>query len=524
MGNDDQGLALRQTGDGLLDDRFILRVDACGSLVENDDGRILQHGAGDGDTLLFTPGQVAAAPAADGVVALIQLADEIIAPGSPGYRLDFRIGGVQTAHADVVPHRAVKEVVVLRYIGDLAVELFQRDFPQVHTAQGDRAARHIPEAGDELGNGTLTGAGGPHKSGHCPRPDVQAYIVEHFAVLLLVGKGHMIQPDTQPIQLHLCRGSLQLWGVQNGGNLAHIGAHHRQFIHKGHSRYQRSGKPQGQHDDGEEYSCAQTSAAPQQQAHRQDGQQYRGDDRLHDRHILLFIRHPVHIVLGVFRHGIGVPLVGPGGLAERLDHLDASHILHDGICHAAAHLHGALPADGVSLAALGSHHDADHRGHQGGEPHSPIQDEDIDRDAHRHQQIGGHLRQQMSQGGLHPLHPVHNGGFVLAGGRVQDRPHGYPAQFGEQILPHPAQRVIGGRVGQAGRPCGKQRLSPIARQSQAAPGQTIRKAAPFQQQPNHSGYAEVGHHTAGHPQHRQGYRSIKSAVLTTCPAPQHGKG
>ena len=46
VGNDDQRLTLRQTGDGLLDDRFILRVDAGGSFIENDDGRILQHGAG----------------------------------------------------------------------------------------------------------------------------------------------------------------------------------------------------------------------------------------------------------------------------------------------------------------------------------------------------------------------------------------------------------------------------------------------------------------------------------------------
>ena len=52
----------------------------------------------------------------------------------------------------------------------------------------------------------------------------------------------------------------------------------------------------------------------------------------------------------------------------------------------------------------------------------------------------------------------------------------------------------------------------------------IRKAASFQQQPNHSSHAEVWHHTAGHPQHRQGYRSIISAVLTTCPPPQHSKG
>ena len=234
MGNDDQRLALRQPGDSLLNDRLILRVDAGGGLVENDDGCILQHGAGNGNALLFAAGKVAATPAADGVVALIQLADEIIAPGSPGYRLDFRIGGVQAAHADVVPHRAVKEVVVLRYIGNLAVELLQRDLPQIHTAQGDRAARHIPETGDELGDGALAGAGRAHQSGDRPRPDVQTYIVEHFTVLLLVGKGHMIQSDTQTIQLRLCRGALQLRSIQNGGDLTHIGTHHRQFVHKGH--------------------------------------------------------------------------------------------------------------------------------------------------------------------------------------------------------------------------------------------------------------------------------------------------
>lgn len=112
----------------------------------------------------FAAGKMAAAPAADGVVALSQLADEIIAPGSLGYRLDFRIGGVQAAHADVVPHRAVKEVVVLRYIGNLAVELLQRDLPQIHTAQGDRATRHIPETSDELSDGALPEPEGPTRA------------------------------------------------------------------------------------------------------------------------------------------------------------------------------------------------------------------------------------------------------------------------------------------------------------------------------------------------------------------------
>ena len=55
VGNDDQRLALRQPGDSLLNDRLILRVDAGGGLVENDDRGILQHGEGNGNGLLFAP-------------------------------------------------------------------------------------------------------------------------------------------------------------------------------------------------------------------------------------------------------------------------------------------------------------------------------------------------------------------------------------------------------------------------------------------------------------------------------------
>lgn len=35
-------LAARQLGDGLLDEVLVLRVDARGGLVENDDGRVLR--------------------------------------------------------------------------------------------------------------------------------------------------------------------------------------------------------------------------------------------------------------------------------------------------------------------------------------------------------------------------------------------------------------------------------------------------------------------------------------------------
>ena len=42
MGDGDDRLAARQLGDGLLDEVLVLRVDARGGLVENDDGRVLR--------------------------------------------------------------------------------------------------------------------------------------------------------------------------------------------------------------------------------------------------------------------------------------------------------------------------------------------------------------------------------------------------------------------------------------------------------------------------------------------------
>ena len=54
MGDGDDRLAARQHGDGLLDEVLVLRVDARGGLVENDDGRVFENGAGDGDAVSYT--------------------------------------------------------------------------------------------------------------------------------------------------------------------------------------------------------------------------------------------------------------------------------------------------------------------------------------------------------------------------------------------------------------------------------------------------------------------------------------
>ena len=288
--------------------------------------------------------------------------------------------------------------------------------------------------------------------------------MEHLTVLRLVGERDVVQMDSHTAEGSLLLRPLEFRGIQDGGDLPHIGAHHRQFIHKGHGGNQRPCETQGQHYNSEEGGGGQAATGPQQQSHRQYRQQHRGDHRLHDGHELLVLRHPVHIVLGVLRHRVGISLVGTGGLAEGLHHLDAAHILHNRVGHTAAHLHRPLPAGAVGLGALHGHQDTHHRGHQGCQPHPPIQHEDVDRDGQGNQQVGGHLRQQVGQGGLHALHPVHDGGLVLAGRGIQNRAHGHPAQLRQQRPADPPQGMIGRGVGQRRGPSGEQGFPQIPHQ------------------------------------------------------------
>ena len=272
-----------------------------------------------------------------------------------------------------------------------------------------------------------------------------------------MGEGYL-----RPVERYCRSRAFQLRRVQNAGYLPHIRSHHRQLVHKAHGRQQGAGKPQREYNNRQEGLHSETSAAPQQQANRQHRNQYGRSQRLDHAHIFLVVRHPVHIVLRVVLHSLGILPIGPGRLAERLDDLDAADVFHDGVGHTPPHLYSPLPAGGIGLAALRGGDQSDNRGHQRGKPHPPIQNEDIYREEKRHQGVGGHLRDQVCQGGFHPLHTVHNGGLILAGGGVQDGPHRYSGQLGQQGLAQVPQGVISCCMGCGGGHSGKQRLTAIA--------------------------------------------------------------
>ena len=481
MGDDQHGLALNQLCHGLLHDGLILRIDVGRGLVQNDNGRVFQHGPGDSKALALAAGQVGAPSANNRIIAPLQLADEGITAGGLGHCLHLGVRSAGPAHADVLPDGFVEEIVVLGHKGGLVVELGQRNLPQIMPAQGDMAGLHIPEAGNQLGDGGLAAAGGPDKGGHGSGGDVQADIMKNF-LPFMIAEREVLQGDVHAVQFHEPLTVMLLLTVQNFIYRSHNGADLGQTVHEVHGRQQGTRNAQGENQRGNEGLHAETAAAVEQPARRKDGNQRSGHDRLGQRGGELAAFHPVVVVGGVGQDLIRVFRVGVFALVECLDDLDAADVFHNRGVH---RLRGSdRPRILFPIADHNQHHKQhSHRnGDQREQRHTPVQHEQIDQNAHRAKQVACHLGQQMGQGSLHALHLIHNDLLHLAAGGVHDGTQGELGQFVKDHPPDIFQDGEGGLVGHGQRQgiqTGPQRVTD---QTGGAPAQVKRPLPPPAQQ------------------------------------------
>ena len=171
--------------------RLILRINICGCLVQNYDGSILQHGSGYGKPLAFPAGDRGAALTDDGIVAVRQGCDELMAPGRLCRGHHLLMGGVRLAEFDVVLNAVIKQVHALKDHAEIAHQTIQRIVLHINAAQLDRTAVHIPKPCHKTGEGGLAGAGGSHNSSCCPFRDSKADIADDFP--LPIGEVHMLE-------------------------------------------------------------------------------------------------------------------------------------------------------------------------------------------------------------------------------------------------------------------------------------------------------------------------------------------
>ena len=98
---------------------FGFRIERRSRLVQQDDRRVLEEGARDGDALALAAGELHAVLAAGRVVALLEAHDEVVGIGRLGGRDDVLLARAGAAHGDIVAHRALEQEILLRDIADL---------------------------------------------------------------------------------------------------------------------------------------------------------------------------------------------------------------------------------------------------------------------------------------------------------------------------------------------------------------------------------------------------------------------
>ena len=126
MGDDDRGAVLHQAVERLLNDGLTLRIHVRGRLIEDQDRRIFQDGAGNCETLPLPAGQLLPSLADDGVVAGGETEDEVVGVGGCGSGFDLLARGIRLAQQQVLGDGAVEQVGILRDQCELCPQFVQR--------------------------------------------------------------------------------------------------------------------------------------------------------------------------------------------------------------------------------------------------------------------------------------------------------------------------------------------------------------------------------------------------------------
>ena len=167
---DDDGSALGQEFlERVLDQRFRDHIDARGGFVHDQDARIRQDGAGDGNELALADGQVGAVFQDFGCITIGQVAHEGVEIGRSTSGGDLVVRGVGTSEADVLGNGAREDEGILRDQAHLRTHGTLLDLPDINAVDQQRAFAGIIEASDQIGDRRFARAGGSHQRDHRTR-------------------------------------------------------------------------------------------------------------------------------------------------------------------------------------------------------------------------------------------------------------------------------------------------------------------------------------------------------------------
>ena len=329
VGDGEHGASGDEPLQRLLNRSLGLRVHARGRLVQDEDARVVQDRPRDRHALALAARKGVSPLTHHGVIAVLQLADEVVGVGGPRRRdrlLERRPG---QSVPDVLEHGPVKQVRVLQHHPDLAAVVSGLESPQVHAVDPDRAARDVVEARDQVDDRRLASARRSDQTDQLARRHLEAHTTEHLADAV-VGEGDVFErdPAADRLEPHRARRVADLGlGIEH---LEHAVRRRRGALHGARHLADDLDRPDEHRrvqEERDERSPRQCRPDAQQARHGQHPHAERGG--VHGEHEQRPERGPQAVQpVDLVRHVV-VVAVEPRDLArllvERLDDADPGH-------------------------------------------------------------------------------------------------------------------------------------------------------------------------------------------------------
>lgn len=194
VGDGNGGAGLHEPFERFLHEAFAFGVECRGGFVEDEDGRILEDGAGDGDALALSAGEAAAAVAHLGVVAFLAFHDEVVGIGDFRRFDDLLHRGVFHAEGNVVEETVVEEDGLLVDVANHGAEVGKVDALHVGAVDENLAFGHVVIAGQEVDEGRLARTALPHQCDGLSALHGEIDAVEHLGAAV-VAEGDVAEFD-----------------------------------------------------------------------------------------------------------------------------------------------------------------------------------------------------------------------------------------------------------------------------------------------------------------------------------------
>ena len=195
LGDDQRGAVCRGRGECGTQPGVGRDVEGREGVVEDVDGRLLDQGPGDRQTLPLTARYVRTALCDARLQAAFELRDEVRGLGDAQRLPHLLVGGVGTAVSQVGGHGAGEQVGLLRHQPDARPQGIGVELPHVDAVHQHLAAGRVEQPGDQVHQGGLSRARRADDRGRAAGVQREGEVRQCRGVGTRVGEGDVTELD-----------------------------------------------------------------------------------------------------------------------------------------------------------------------------------------------------------------------------------------------------------------------------------------------------------------------------------------